>query len=347
MAILIGSRAVGPGEPAFVIAEAGVNHNGSVDLARRLVGAAADASADAVKFQTFDPDSLATATAAKAAYQREAGGSTQRDMLRSLALPISAWRELKEEAESRGLIFMSTPFDAPSLDLLVDLQVSAIKVSSGDLDNIPLLERIARCDRPVLLSTGMATLGEVATALQALDGARQRTVLLHCVSAYPASAADCNLLAIPTLSAAFGLPVGFSDHTLGIAVAVAAAALGSCVIEKHLTLDTGMDGPDHKASLAPDEFALMVAAIRAAESALGTGIKRPVAAELEIREIARRSLVAARDLDAGTILTEDLLIARRPAVGLSPSVSSVLVGRRLRRSVSADEPLAWSDVELA
>lgn len=343
----IGARRIGEGERCFVIAEAGVNHGGDVGLAHELVDAGAAAGADAVKFQSFTAELVASAIAPKAAYQERTTGSGggQLEMLRRLELPVSALRSLKSRCDSRGVIFLSTPFDPGSARTLEELGVPAYKISSGDLTNRPLLEAVAAFARPMLLSTGMAHLEEVGNALSLVRTAGAPVALLHCISRYPADPADANLRAMATLEGAFGVPVGFSDHTPGIEVALAAAALGARIVEKHFTLDRGMPGPDHAASLEPDELARLVAGIRAVESALGDGVKQPAACEAEMRQVARRSVAAARDLSAGSRLSRDDLVALRPGSGISPMEIEALIGRPLRRSVHRGSLIGWDDLE--
>jgi N,N'-diacetyllegionaminate synthase len=338
----IAGRKVGSGAPCFVIAEAGVNHGGSLDMGLRLIDASVEAGADAVKFQSFVADRLATPTAPKAAYQKvtTAFGESQLQMLRRLELSETGHRRLIEHCRARGIMFLSTPFDESSADLLESLNVPAFKISSGDLTNTPFLTHVARKQLPILLSTGMSTIEEVGAALEAIFSTGNRAVaLFHCVSAYPADAKDANLNAMRTLASAFALPTGYSDHTLGPDVALAAVALGACMLEKHLTMDRTQDGPDHAASTEPQEFSALVTSIRRIESALGDGHKRPVAAEGDVAAVARKSLVAAVDLLAGTELTADVLVARRPGTGLPPSERSRVVGRRVNRDVTAGTPL--------
>jgi N-acetylneuraminate synthase/N,N'-diacetyllegionaminate synthase len=332
----------------FVIAEAGVNHNGDVALARRLVDAAADAGADAVKFQTFDPDALAAGGAPTAAYQREAGvrDADQRAMLARLALPPDAWPELRTQAHARGLVFLSTPFDDGSADLLDRLGVPAFKVGSGELTNTPFLGRLARRGRPLLVSTGMADMVEVAAAVDTVGAVGDVPLaLLHCVSSYPARPEDANLRAIATMRHAFAVPVGWSDHTPGIELALAAVAAGAALVEKHLTLDRSLPGPDHAASLEPPAFRAMVAGIRAVEAALGTGVKAPVAAEREVAAVARRSLHWRRSLPAGQVVTESDVDALRPGTGLAPGRVGEIVGRRTAHAVDAGALVVARDVE--
>jgi N-acetylneuraminate synthase/N,N'-diacetyllegionaminate synthase len=326
----------------FVIAEAGVNHNGDLGLGLRLVDAAAEAGCDAVKFQTFKAETLVSRSAPKARYQQltTREDESQLEMLRRLELDRAAHEALRDRCRSRGIQFLSTPFDPESADLLSELDVPLFKVPSGEITNFPLLAHIGRKGKPVILSTGMSFLGEVEAALEVLRGAGAKEItLLHCTSSYPAAPADANLLAMLTLRQAFGVPVGYSDHTLGLEVAIAAVALGATVIEKHFTLDRSLPGPDHRASLEPRELSALVSAIRNVERALGDGVKRPVPAEMEMREAARRSIVAAVALPANTVLTAGHLALKRPGTGLPPSRLASLVGRVLKRDVAADELL--------
>ncbi len=333
----LGARTLGEGSPCLVIAEAGVNHNGDVKLAHELVDVAANAGADAVKFQTFDPATLVSRTAAMAAYQVGSTGAarTQAEMLAELVLPRAAHRELRTHAEDRGILFFSTPFDEASADFLEELGVLAFKLASGELTNHPFLAHVARKGRPMLVSTGMANLAEVDAALEAIRAAGNPGVaLLHCVTSYPAEARDSNLLAMRTLRNAFEVPTGFSDHSQGIDVALAAVALGAVVIEKHFTLDRAMPGPDHRASLDPGELDRMVSAIRTVESARGDGIKAPRPAELPLIVAARKSLHATRDLPAHHVLVPADVIALRPGNGISPARLPGIIGRPLRRPVA-------------
>jgi N-acetylneuraminate synthase len=341
-AVEIAGRRVGPGAPCLIVAEAGVNHNGDLTLARRLVDVAVEARADAVKFQTFEAERLVGPTAPKAAYQRENGrdDESQLQMLKRLELPAAAYAELFDYCRARGILFLSTPFDERSADVLEGLGVAAYKVASGEVTNVPLLRHVAAKRKPVILSTGMSTLEDVKGAVAALrDVGTRDLVLLHCVSCYPARAADANLRAMHTLEAEFGVPVGYSDHTLGLDVALAAVALGAAVIEKHFTVDRALPGPDHRASLEPGELQALVRGIRTVESALGHGRKEPVPGEAAVAVVARKSLVAARDIPAGTRLTPDLVAVRRPGTGLPPTMLSSVLGRALTKPVRAGELL--------
>ena len=328
----------------FVIAEAGVNHNGSLDLALKLVDAAKSSGADAVKFQTFRADLLATRSAHKAAYQERttANSESQFQMLQRLELDEAAHRRLIEHCREVGIQFLSSPFDAQSADLLDAMDLPLYKIPSGEITNLPFLEHLAGKGRPLILSTGMSTLGEVEEAVELLKtaGATELT-LLHCVTEYPAPYADVNLRAMLTLKMAFGLPVGYSDHTPGIEIAIAAVALGAEVIEKHFTLDRSLPGPDHAASLEPGELQQMVTAIRHVEAALGNGIKAPAACELPNISVARKSLVALRPLPAGHRLTAGDLDIKRPGNGLAPKMIPALIGRTLRAGLDKDEVITW------
>ena len=357
-------------DKVYVIAEAGVNHNGSIDRAIALVGAAAQAGADAVKFQTFRAERLVSRAAAKARYQRETTdpGESQFDMLKKLELSDADHRVLVREAGRLGIDFLSTAFDTQSMDFLCgETGIRHIKIPSGEATNAPFLLHAARKNLPVLLSTGMCTLADIEQALSVLafgflhaegtptaaslaaayadpDAREQlarRVTVLHCVTEYPAENHQVNLRAMDVIAGAFGLPVGYSDHTLGTAVALAAAARGATVIEKHFTLDRDLPGPDHRASLPPQELKAMIDAIRAIEQALGVAIKAPAQAELANREVARRSLVALRDIKAGETFGADNLGIKRPGVGISPYAYWEFIGRKAGRDFSADELIEW------
>ena len=326
----------------LIIAEAGVNHDGVLADAHALVDAAADAGADVVKFQTFRAERLVTAAARKAAYQVRTTGSAdpQLAMLRALELAPEAHHALAAHAAVRGIAFLSTAFDSESLDFLVTLGPSAVKVPSGELTNLPYLRHVAGLGLPVMLSTGMATLGEVEAAIAALEQAgctRGAITVLHCTTEYPAPMAEVNLRAMTAMRVAFGVCVGYSDHTAGLEVPVAAVALGATVIEKHLTLDRTRPGPDHAASLEPLEFGQMVRAIRTVECALGDGIKRPTISECGNQAIARRSIVAAQPIRAGETFGAHNLTVKRPGTGLSPMLWDAVVGRVASRDFATDD----------
>ena len=345
--IEIAGRPVGPGHPCFVIAEAGVNHNGDLNVALQLIDAAAQAGADAVKFQSFKAEQVASATAPKAEYQLEKTDATesQLEMLRRLELSPEAHHALQARCHERGVLFMSTPFDRASADFLDEIKVPVFKVGSGEINNWPFLEHIARKRKPIILSTGMSYLSEVDEAVRLTrDAGNDQLILLHCVSNYPANPADANLQAIPVMSRAFSAPVGYSDHTLGIEVAVAAVALGACALEKHFTLDKNLLGPDHQASLEPRELGRLIEAVRLVEKAIGDGIKRPRESEASNRIIGRRSIVAVHAIEPGTVITQGMLTATRPATGIEPKYVSFLVGRMAVVQISAGQQVTFDMV---
>ncbi|MEZ4386116.1 MAG: N-acetylneuraminate synthase [Candidatus Krumholzibacteriia bacterium] len=329
-----------------IIAEIGVNHDGSLAKARELVHAARACGADTAKFQTFKAANLVTGTAPTAEYQKTHHAGDQLTMLRRLELSADDFRALRTCCGEVGIGFLSTPFDLESLAFLLDLGVDTIKIGSGELTNLPLLAAIGRAGVRVILSTGMARLGEIETALDVLRAAGCRDlVLLHCVTQYPTPADQVNLRAMGTLRQAFAVPVGYSDHTQGNEMAIAAAALGAVIIEKHLTLDPTAPGPDHAASSSPAEFAALVAAVRNVEAGLGDGVKRPAACEVANMAIARKSLVAARDLAAGTVVAAVDLVVKRPGDGIAPAHLDHVTGLRLARPVARDTVLRWEDFQ--
>lgn len=330
----------------LVIAEAGVNHNGDMVMAKALIDAAADAGADLVKFQTFSADRLVTVTARKADYQAvtTAADESQYEMLRRLELTSEMHDVLMAHAAQRGIEFFSTAFDLQSLDYLMGLGMGRIKVPSGEITNLPYLRKVGAFGKQVILSTGMSNLGDIEAALNVLEQAgtpRQEIILLHCNTEYPVPMGEVNLRAMQSIAQAFGVQVGFSDHTEGIEIPIAAVALGACVIEKHFTLDRGLPGPDHRASIEPDQLMRMISSIRNVELALGDGIKRPSASEERNRPIARKSLVAARTIRAGEIFVEDDLTAKRPGTGISPMRLGEVLGRKASRDFNVDELIEW------
>lgn len=346
--IRIGSHEVGSGRPCFIIAEAGVNHNGSLDLALKLVDAAVASGADAVKFQTFRADRLVTLHAPKAAYQSETTGEaeSQFEMLRKLELDERGHRTLVVHCASRGIAFLSTPFDEESADFLETLDVPAYKLPSGELTNLPFLRHVAQKKRPMIMSTGMATMEEVGQAVEAVRIANCKDlVLLHCVSAYPADPADINLRAMATLAEAFRVPVGYSDHALSIEVALAAVAMGACILEKHFTLDRSLPGPDHRASAEPAELAGLVSGARKVEAALGNGVKRPVASEADTARVVRKSLTAACDISAGTVIVPEHIAVKRPGTGIPPRMVDRLVGRKTKVIIPVGTLFDWEMLE--
>lgn len=333
----------------FIIAEAGVNHDGEIEKAMRLVDIASESGVDAVKFQTFKPGECTGRFAFMTDYQKD-GACPDEDrymMSARLALTYDHFREIAEYAKAQGVLFLSTPDGFESLDFLVDeLEIPLIKVGSTEVTNLPYLEAIGRKNLPTILSTGLSTLGEVETALVMLrKGCDSEIVLLHCTSEYPAPISEVNLLAMNTLAKAFQVKVGFSDHTVGMEASVAAVALGASVIEKHYTLDKSLPGPDHKASLSPEELKDFVGSVRKTKLLLGGGIKQPTASELKNMESIRRSIVASGELAEGTVLEKKHLAFKRPGTGIPPGLLEAVIGMRLNRGLVEDEVLTWDDLK--
>ncbi len=341
--VRIGDRKVGDHCPVMIVAEAGVNHDGRLDQALRLVDVAADAGADVVKFQVFRAAQLVTAAAATAEYQQAAGARSQREMLARLELSDDDFARIAEHCRERGIEFLATPFSPPDVDRLIKLGVHAIKIASPDLNNVPLLRRAADLGLPLIVSTGAATAEEIDAAVERLCawGVGDRLVLLHCISGYPAPLEAANLRAIASLRTAFGVPCGFSDHTRATHIAAWAVAAGACVLEKHFTLDRDAAGPDHAFSLSPDELATYVATARAAEQTLGTGQIGMSDVEAEVRAVARQSVVAAAAIPAGTVLTGEMLTVKRPGGGIPPERLESLIGRELTVDLVRDTMLTW------
>ena len=338
----IGTHKLGPGHPCFVIAEAGVNHNGSLDLAFELVDAAIRAGADAVKFQAFQAKNLVSKGTPKADYQKETTGGkeSQFDLLKSLELGTDEHRNLQNYCRERNIVFLSSPFDIQSGDFLDEIDIPAFKIPSGEITNWPFLKHLAGKGRTLILSTGMSNLGDIEGALQILeDGGLKRcnVVILHCNTEYPTPFEDVNLRAMKTIGRAFQVVTGYSDHTRGIEVAVAAVALGACVIEKHLTLDRTLSGPDHQASIEEAEFLTMVKAIRNVEQALGSSLKVPSESEKRNMAVARKSLVAACDIREGEVFSEDNLTVKRPGTGIDPRRWQDMLGQKASRTFCKDE----------
>ncbi|WP_061236317.1 N-acetylneuraminate synthase [Leptospira santarosai] len=327
----------------LIIAEAGVNHNGDLELARKLIDVAANAGADIVKFQTFEAERLVTKSAKKADYQNSATGNaaeSQYEMLKKLELSKENHEKLIQYCKQTGIEFLSTAFDLQSLAFLEQLNLSRYKIPSGEITNLPYLQKIGNSGKPIILSTGMSTLGEIESALLVLEttGAkRDEITVLHCNTEYPTPYSDVNLSAMKSIADAFKIKVGYSDHTSGIEVSVAAVALGASVIEKHFTLDRSLPGPDHKASLEPNELKTMVRSIRNVELSLGDGIKKPSNSELKNISIARRSIVAAFSIKAGEIFTRENLTAKRPGDGISPMRLDEVIGLKAKRDFFEDE----------
>jgi len=350
------SKPIDINEPCLIIAEAGVNHNGSERMAFELVDAAIAAGADAVKFQTFNAETLVTRIAKKASYQEtQTGEGSQFAMLKELELPATTYRRLADYCVKKDIEFLSTPFDEESANFLIELGCQRLKVASGELTNTPFLYFLATKGLPIILSTGMAELKEVSEAVSVIEAVQGELglaglssdplTLLHCTSSYPTLLPDVNLRAMQTLASQFGLPVGYSDHTSGIKVAPVARALGAKVFEKHFTLDRKLRGPDHAASLNPSELAEMIRAIRDTESLLGSDEKTPTPAELEVRSAVRRSVTLARDVNAGTPLSYADLVLMRPGDGIPPNRLEAIVGRCLKQDLVAGTTLYWDTVD--
>ncbi|MBI2387698.1 MAG: N-acetylneuraminate synthase [Elusimicrobia bacterium] len=336
----IAGRTIGAGHPCFIIAEAGVNHNGSLETAKKLIDIAADAGADAVKFQTFKAEESVTASAPMAAYQKrnDPAAASFLSMLKKLELSGDEFLELMAHAKARGILCFSKPAWIGAVDELEAAGVPVYKIGSGDVTFHSLLRRVARTGKPVILSTGMATIPEIREALQVLkDGGAGELAVLHCVTSYPVEPKEANLRAISTMLKEFDCPVGYSDHTTGLEAPLASVALGACIVEKHFTLDRTMPGPDHKASLEPGELAAMVRGIRAVEAALGHGRKEPSPCELENMRVVRKSLVAARAIRRGETLADADLGFKRPGTGLPEKSRPYFVGKKAVRDIAPDE----------
>ena len=323
----------------YIIAEAGVNHNGSFELACRLADAAKDAGADCVKYQTFKSENLVSKNAQKAEYQKKTtGASSQQDMLKKLELSFDSFVKLKEYCDKIGICFLSTPFDFDSIDFLNSLNMPFWKIPSGEVTNYPYLVALAKTGKPVVMSTGMCEMSEISDAIKVLkDNGTKDIKLLHCNTEYPTPFEDVNLTAMDTMRKAFNVEVGYSDHTKGIEVPIAAVALGATIIEKHFTLDRNMEGPDHKASLEPDELKKMVDSIRNIEKSIGTGIKEPSASEKKNIAIARKSIVAKKVIKAGEILSPDNITVKRPGTGISPMRWNEIIGTKAVKDYYEDE----------
>lgn len=344
----IGRVAIGKKGVVFVIAEAGVNHNGSLALALKLVDAAKRAGADAVKFQNFKPEEVVTVSAKTAKYQERNTGNkeSQLSMIRKFALSLEDFKSIAAHCKKRKITFLSTPhggFD--SVDDLRTLKVPAIKFSSADLTNLPTLTYAAKLKKPLILSTGMASLEEVSEAVRAIKKTgNHKIILLQCTTDYPTQPGEVNLSAMNTLARTFRCPVGFSDHTVGSQAGIMAVTLGATVIEKHFTLDRTLPGPDHKASAEPEELAVYIAQLRTVETLLGNALKQPTTSEKQFIPLVRKSVVARRAIDKGAIFTRDNIAIKRPGTGLPPKMYSVLLGKKAKRSLSADELLTQKDL---
>lgn len=343
----IAQRAVGGGAPTYVIAEVGANHNRDMGVARELIDVAADAGADAVKFQTYSGDRIYSRKTPRFEYLKGISEKTPAELLEEISLPREWQAPLAEYAARQGIHFFSSPFDHEAVRELDEIGVPALKIASFEIVDLPLIRTAAATGRPLLISTGMARLGEIEEALDAArEGGAEAVGLMQCTSLYPAPPRLTNLAAMKTMRRAFGVPVGLSDHTTGIAVPIAAAALGAAFVEKHVTLDRTMAGPDHPFAIEPDELRAMVGGIREAQDALGDGGKEGPSAEerKEMYTLARRSLIVTRDLVSGTVLERDMLTVKRPGYGIAPKHLELVIGRPLRRDVEADDILTWDDV---
>jgi N-acetylneuraminate synthase len=345
--IEIANKTIGNNKPCFIIAEAGINHNGDIKLAKKLIGSAKDAGADAVKFQTYIAEDVVTEKAQIASYQKDNLGTekSQLEMLRQYELDYKDFKILKGYCDEKSIIFLSTPHSEEAAEFLEPL-VPAFKIGSGDLTNIPFLEKVAEKGKPMIVGTGMSTLNEVKEALQAIHLKKNKqAIMLHCTTDYPCPLDKVNLLAMKTMQKELDCLVGYSDHTLGLTVPIMAATLGAVVIEKHFTLDRNMPGPDHKASLEPDELKSMVHSIREVEEALGEAEKRPTKGERKIMSLVRKSILAGRDLTKGDLIERDMLAFKRPGDGLDPRLIEKVVGKRLKKRVKKDAKINLSDLE--
>lgn len=365
--IKIGDKFIGEDEPVFIIAEVGVNHNGKLDLAKKLIDVAAEAKVDAVKFQTFNPDTLITRAAKRAEYQKKniGGEETQYEMLKRLMLKREYHPILKKYAEKKGLIFLSTPFSIDDADYLHELGVVAYKVTSTDTNNIPYLRHIAKREIPIILSTGMSDLEEVKESVKAIkEEGNEQIIVLHCTINYPTKLEEVNLRAMDTIKKEVNTIVGFSDHTEGIDVSIAAVGRGAKVIEKHFTLDRNMDGPDHKASLGTEELKKLVNEIRNIEffgteelkqktneienidKILGSDVKKPMPSEVEVAKVIRKSIVAEVDIPKDTLITREMLALKRPGTGIPPKELDKIIGKKTKEDVKKDELISWKKLNI-
>jgi len=345
--IKIGNKLIGEREPCFVIAEAGVNHNGDIKLARKLIDVAKEAGVDAVKFQTFKAENLVIEKAKMADYQKKniQKKESQLRMIKKLELDYKDFIKLKKYCDKKKIIFLSTPHTEDAIDFLEPL-VPVYKIGSGDLTNLPFLEKIAKKKKPIILPTGMATLNEVKEAVGTIKKAgNNKIILLHCTTDYPCSIKEVNLKAMLTLKKEFELPVGYSDHTLGITVPIMAVTMGAVVLEKHFTLDKNLSGPDHKASLEPKELKEMVALIRDTEKALGSGIKKPTKTEEKIKKVARKSIVAKVDIPKGAKIKKEMLIIKRPGTGIEPKYLNKIIKKKAKKNIKKDALIKFKELQ--
>lgn len=328
----------------FIIAEAGVNHNGDKNIAKKLIDMAKYSGADAIKFQTFKAENLVTKSAGMAKYQKVNIGheESQFNMLKKLELSYDDFKELYGYATDKGIIFLSSPFDEDSVDYLDKIGVKAFKIPSGEITNLPLLKRVAKKNKLIIMSTGMATLGEIEFAVNVIKReGNENIILLHCTTDYPVKYTDVNLNMINTLKATFKLPVGFSDHTLGIVIPIAAVTMGACIIEKHITIDKNLPGPDHKASLSPNELIEMVKSIRIVEKSMGNGLKTITKNEEDIMKSVRKSIVLKRDAPKGSVIIEDMIEVKRPGTGIEPLYLEYIIGKKIRCNLRKGDVLKW------
>lgn len=345
MKVKIGNELIGEGEQCFIIAEGGVNHNGDVNLAKKLIDVAEEAGADAVKFQTFHTETVVTLESRKANYQNRAKEKTQYEMLKGLELDFDEFRELKRYCDNEDIEFMSTPYDIKSVEFLQEIGIDRFKVASADLVNKSLIEVMAKTKKQIILSTGMATLGEIERTISLINNlGNEDIILLHCTTSYPTPYDQVNMNVLYMLKKAFGLSVGYSDHTLGIEIPIMAASFGAKVIEKHFTLDRTMKGPDHFASLEPNEFKKMVEGIRNIEKAFGSGRKEITEEEKKNIFFMRRSIHASRDIKQGEIIKEDNIKITRPYEGIEPWFLDIIMRKKIKNEVKEDEPIRWEDL---
>ncbi len=345
--IKIGDRFVGPGHPSFIIAEAGVNHDGNIEKAKKLIDIAVEAKADAVKFQSFKTEKLLLPTLMKCAYQKKGDGEegSYADMIRNLELNEEMHKELFEYCTDKSIMFLSTPFDEESADLLDKLGVKAFKIDSGNLTNPYLLKHVASKGKPIILSTGMATIGEIDEAIKTIySTGNQQLILLHCTSNYPPNVSDANLNAMKTMGLQFNTLIGYSDHTIGLPVSLAAVALGAVLIEKHFTLDRSAKGPDHLASLEPQELINLVKGIKMVSEALGTTKKEPVIAEKEVADSLRRSVVSLVAISKGEVITKNKIAIKRPGNGIPPKHFELIVGRVAQKDIPPGSLIRWDQI---
>ncbi|MAF99553.1 MAG: N-acetylneuraminate synthase [Nanoarchaeota archaeon] len=345
--VKIGDKLIGPNQPTFFIAEAGVNHDGDINKAKQLIDVAVEAGADCVKFQSFKTDKLLVQNLEKAEYQKVGDGTdgNYAEMIRRLEINEQMHVELFNYCEQKGIMFLSTPFDNESTDLLDKLGVKAFKIDSGNLNHPQHLKHIASKSKPIILSTGMATIGEIDEAVKAIySTGNKQLILLHCTSNYPPSPLDVNLKAMKTLRYQFNIPIGYSDHTPGLPVSLAAVGHGACIIEKHFTLDRNAKGPDHLASLEPQEVIDLVKGFKMIDQAMGSSEKQPVEAEKGVADSLRRSVVTIIDIPKGATITQEMLSIKRPGNGIPPKFKDLVVGRIAQQNIPADSTIAWSQI---